>query len=173
MKKQNKTLIILIAIGVVIFAGYEGFGWKKYVKPLMETGFPSELGTPVSKSDKSEVEVKAEAWQVVEEYLGYAKAHDLEGIKKLTYTLSETCTDESKREECYELMDSVYNIISIFKSTDFKHVLWNDRKITLFTDYKDGTRTALYFIKDNNALKIAGMKFCFGDNSIPDECSSL
>ena len=71
-------------------------------------------------------------------------------------------------------MDSVYNIISLFKSTDFKHVLWNDRKITLFTDYKDGTRVALYFVRDNdNILKINGMKFCFGNESTPDECSSL
>jgi len=172
MKKQNKTLITLIAIGVVIFVGYEGFGWKKFIEPQIKN---LNLTLESSQSQTADAtSVSLEAWQVVEEYLEYARTHNLEGIKSLSYKLSETCADESKQEECYGLMDSVYNIISLFKSTDFKHVLWNDRKITLFTDYKDGTRVALYFVRDNdNILKINGMKFCFGNESTPDECSSL
>jgi len=173
-KKQNTVFISLIAIGVVIFAGYEGFGWKKYFNDFEEKVATAWETIEGKQDTRTTEEVTAEAWQVIEEYLGYAKAHDLEGVRKLSYKLSPTCENVSKIEECYALMDSVHAIISLFTKDNFNHALWNTKKITLFTDYKDGTRVALYFIRDNDhVLKINGMKFCFSNESTSDECSSL
>ena len=86
MKKQNKTLITLIAIGVVIFVGYEGFGWKKFIEPQIKN---LNLTLESSQSQTADAtSVSLEAWQVVEEYLEYARTHNLEGIKSLSYKLS-------------------------------------------------------------------------------------
>ena len=171
--KQKKVLIPLIAIGVVISLGYEGFGWDKFInefaaKDLVVADFNTK------KMSGDGMTITNEAWQVVEEYLGYTKAHDLEGVKKLTYKISDTCADMSKEKECFALMDSVSIILGQFKIEDFKNVLWDENRITLFTDYQDGTRTAVYFTRDTSGvMKISGMRFCFNDASGSDDCSSL
>lgn len=168
--KQNKNLIIFIAIGVVAFMGWETFGLNTLIKDFTDA-------IPLISKDTSNLtaeSVKEEAWQVVKSYTAYAKAHDLEGVRKLSHGLSDACLDQARREECNLRMDSAYYAISQFKESDFKHVLWNARKITLYTDYIDGTRYALYLIRDNSGVpKIAGMNQCMGNETIPDECSSL
>lgn len=169
IKKQNTVFISLIAIGVVVFAGYQGFGWKNYID-----GFMKNLETvPIAQDSESE-SLKKEAWQTLEEYMAYAKAHDFEGVKRLAYQLSETCTNESTREECFALMDSVYAFFSFFKQEDFKNVLTDGRKILLFTDNIDDARIAYRFSRDENGeIKVAGMKICSGNGTTPDACSSL
>ena len=165
-------LIPLIAIGTVLFMGYEGFGWKGYIDDFVNKG--GFAINPLPTNTASRDPVAEEAWQTLEEYMGYAKAHDFEGVKKLTYRLSETCANESTREECFALMDSVYSFFSFFRQDDFKNVLTGGNKVILFTDSIDKTRVAYLFIRDEDGiLKVAGMKFCQVIGTTPDECSTL
>ena len=169
MKKQNRTFIALIAIVVVIFAGYKGFGWEVYIneaEALLEQ-MPREA---VNQTDEK---VGSEAWQVLTQYMGYAHAHDLEGVKSLSAKISPICADAAKQTECFALMDNVYNIYSQFGQEDFTHVLSDENKITLYTDYQDNFRVAIYFTKKDTIPKEAGMRFCYGNESIEDQCSSL
>lgn len=171
-RKPNAILISLVAIGVVVFAGYEGFGWQEFIDDFAVNSLIAD--NLKTEEDVAKDKVGKEAWQVLEEYLAYAKAHNLEGVKRLSLKISDTCANESKREECFALMDGAYAFISPFKASDFKNVLWDEYRVTLFTDYRSGTRTAIFFTRDTEgALKVAGVKFCFGDGSMPDECSSL
>ena len=163
-KKQHNIFIPLVAIGVVLFAGYEGFGWRNDIDSLI-----SKLTVPQTTSP-----VREEAWAVLEEYMDYANAHDLEGVKRLSHQISETCANDATREECNALMNSVYTFFSYFRQDDFKNVLTDGKKITLFTDYRDCTRVAYYFVRDNKGNpKVAGMRFCQGDGTTPDQCSTL
>src|SRR3989344_5240799 len=125
-KKQHTIFISLISIGVVLFAGYEGFGWKSYIDPTL-----SKLAIQASPSAPS---AKAEVWAVLEEYMGYANAHDLEGVKRLSHDISETCSNDALREDCNKLMNSVYTFFSYFRQSDFKHILTDGQKIIIFTD---------------------------------------
>lgn len=169
MKKPNKVLIPFLAIGAVLYIGYKDFGFDKYVGGLFLQN-PSFI---IAVAETDSKKIKEASWQVLETYISYVKNHDLEGTRRLSYKLSDTCKDESKIQECYGLMDSVYNILSQFKKDDFKNVLWNANKIILFTDIQDGMRMALFFSRSENGPKIAGMKICQSDDSSPDECSSL
>ncbi len=168
MKRQNQVFVAFIALGVVIFFGYRELGWDKFFKNFINAPVLTD-----SRGEDSE-KVRAEAWQVVEEYLGYAKAHDLEGVRRLSHQLSTVCLDESRREECNGLMDSIYNIINLYRPEDFKHAISDGKRVTLYTDYMGDVRAGMFFIRgEGGSLKMAGMKFCYGNVSTPDECSVL
>lgn len=47
-------------------------------------------------------------WQVLAKYFSYAKAHDIAGIKSLSYQQSTACSNAKKQEECFALIDGVY-----------------------------------------------------------------
>lgn len=117
------------------------------------------------------------AWAIFEDYLKAAKAHDLEGIKSLSYKLSETCQNPASREECYGLMDGVYALANNFKLGDFKNTSYDSKQIIMSTDYLNGdinnlsVKTVLYFIKTKNGEpKVLGIRFCYGADSENYQC---
>lgn len=177
INKRLPILIPLIAIAVVMFAGYEGFGWKNDFKEVAKfinntNNLLSVNASSITQTEESKVIDKA--WQILEEYKVATHNHDFDTVKRLSSKLSDTCLDETKREECYVLMDSVYAILISLDKSQFNHALWNESKITLYTDIMDGVKLALFFTKDiSGEPKIAGMRVCLIDGTTPDECSTL
>jgi len=103
-----------------------------------------------------------DAWTTLEAYLQFAKTHDLEGLRSLSHQVSDTCNDPTREEECFALMNSVYNIISSFKQSDFKNTQSDNRQLVMYTD---GPQVAILFFtrgQDKN-LKVLGMRFCQED----------
>jgi hypothetical protein len=121
--------------------------------------------------------VAAQAWATFEQYLEYARNHDLEGIKSISHQLSAACKDQSRKAECDNLMDTAYFFGKDFKQSDFTHVTYDERQIIMSTDYMDSWEGAdeplalvLYFTRDNSeSPKMLGMRFCVGEESKPED----
>jgi len=157
MKKQLGVLIPLLAVSVVVFLGYKGFGW--------ENSFQTVFGSSLPWQEES----KREAWTTFQNYLEFARTHNLSGIRSLSHQISATCSDLSREAECFALMDSVYAFTSTFKLNDFKHIQSDERQVIMFTD--GPTVVILYFTKDESgSLKVLGMRFCLEDESVPNIC---
>ncbi|MDZ4205875.1 MAG: hypothetical protein U1C12_01550, partial [Patescibacteria group bacterium] len=117
----------------------------------------------VSNSSKHEV------WIIFQNYLEFARTHNLAGIKNLSHQISATCSDSAKEAECFALMDSVYAIASTFEPSEFKNIQSDERQIIMSTD---GPMVAiLYFTKDKTgAIKVLGLRFCFEDETVQEKC---
>ena len=162
MKKQNSILIPLLAIGVVCVVGYQGFNWD-------DSFVAKEFKSISNPSPTAPLPVTLEAWQVFENYLEFARTHNLVGVRSLSHQVSDTCNDPLKEQECFVLMDTVYTIGDYFKQEDFKHVLADERQIVMFTD--PPAVAILYFTRENPPeIKVLGMRFCFEDETSPDKC---
>ena len=171
MDKQNRILIPFLALSTVFLLGYEGFGWKYNFQDREITRTEStevsftvpDLSRPLPNGPKRG------AWTTFENYLEFARAHNLAGVKSLSYQISATCSDATKIEECFALMDSVYEIAKDFKLSDFKHVEEDGRQIVM---YSDGPLVAiLFFTKDlGGTPKVLGLRFCLEDETFQEKC---
>ena len=158
MKKQLGVLIPLLAISVVVLLGYKGFGWEK-------NSFQATFDLLLPWQEES----KRGAWTTFENYLEFARAHNLAGVKSLSYQISTTCSDATKIEECFALMDSVYEIAKDFKQSDFRHVEEDGRQIVTYTD---GPLVAiLFFTKDLGGIpKVLSLRFCLENGTSQEKC---
>jgi hypothetical protein len=137
---RNKILT-LVSVIVIIGAIFFGVNYKNKSN---------------TESTLASVEVKDSAWAVFEKYLGFVKAHDIDGLKTVTYQLGGTCSDPTKTKECYQIMDDVYEKVKIFNKEDFINVDFDSKQIVLATDHwtsqSDNTRSLLrqiiYFYRD-------------------------
>ena len=170
--KTKKTttstiLITFLALGVVFALGYNGFGWKNYFR---SSEIPNIINSFTSTADTDTNLETDEAWQVFENYLEFARAHNLDGVKSLSYQISATCQDLAREAECLTLMDSVYAFGNALKKEDFSHVNYDNRQVILFTDAPNVA--ILYFTRDEKGvLKILGLRFCFEDENAPGSCA--
>ena len=161
MSRQISTIVLLFVIGTILFASFRIFEVKKpdpsydQLLPLPSFSLPSLRILPTN-----DVTVLAEAWEVFENYLEFARTHNLTGIRSLSHQISSTCLDSSKEAECFALMDNVYSIGSLFVESDFKYVYYDNRQIVMFTD--GPTVAILYLTIDGmGALKVLSMTFCY------------
>lgn len=152
---------ILIAVGVILVVLTLVFGLKinkakapigaEEVSVATTTVITASSGTPPEAVATTKSEIKTTlshtTWTVFQNYLTFAKAHNLDGIKSLSHQLSPTCADATKTKDCNTLMDSAYSFGKDMKEKDFV-VIWSDSKqIILSTDFKRqeiGTTTATY-----------------------------
>ena len=161
MNKQAGVLIPLLAISVVFLLGYKGFGWENSLKGTEIANILTTFST--TNSDKRE------AWTTFQNYLEFARTHNLSGIRSLSHQISATCGDQSREEECFALMDSIYAFTSTFTLSDFKHIQSDEKQAIMYTD--GPTVVILYFTKDESgSLKVLGMRFCFEAETSPNSC---
>jgi len=154
---------IFIAIGVIFVISALMFGIK--ANKVDAPAFTEETLTGATTTATSTVTPKSETkptlsnttWVAFEKYLGFAKAHDLVGIKSLSYQISPTCEDVTKTEECNLLMDNVYFFGKDLKEKDYTNIWSDSKQIILSTDFKrqevgtttvSYTRGIIYFTRD-------------------------
>lgn len=98
------------------------------------------------------------AWQVFQNYLTSAKAHDLEGLRKVSYQISSVCNDPTQEKACFARMDGAYDLGIQFKRKEMTN-LWSDNKqiimasaYTTVDDTSFGSRgmarAIIYFTRD-------------------------
>jgi hypothetical protein len=101
-----------------------------------------------------------QAWAVFEEYLEYAKNHDIEGVISISHSPSATCTDPSRVEECKTLLDTGYSRGSVLEKEKFVNAWSDEHQIILSTNYitidlsslnaRGRARSIIYFSKDEH-----------------------
>lgn len=165
----NKKLILLF-VGLIVLGAVSGFVWKKNQNARLasRTLTSEEISTILIASSTrattdEQLAQSHEAWNAFTSYLEAAKNHDLTSLKALSYQLSSTCTNPESKTQCEGLMDTVAEVGSLFKESDFTHVLSDEKQIILATDYKKEdypvlrgySRGAIYFVRsEDNTLKV-------------------
>ncbi len=175
-KKTIAIIVALAAIVVLLLVGTSNKSWKGPAGPdtfLSNLHFPS-FGNLPNAGDTFTVTA---AWSTFQDYLKFAKNHDIEGVKSLSYQLSEVCANPATRADCETRMDSVYAIAHGFRLEDFKNVFYDEKQIILATDYMDlgagadPIKVVLYFVKDDKSQpKVLGIRFCFGTEDANHTC---
>lgn len=114
------------------------------------------------RSRNADISAFDQSFSALESYLAAAKEHDLEGVKSISYQLSDTCKDESKRAECETLMDNVAYFGQAFVRENM-HLLGRDKKqVILAADYvintegevPSATRPIAYFVIVDEKVKL-------------------
>ena len=173
---MNKNIAVVLAL-VVVFGAFFGEslfnkeGGVSLEESLRSPSPSLSLPVPIIRApDFSSAGVETEAWGVFQDYLKSAKAHDLEKLSSLSYQLSPACSDPARQEECYNLMNSVYNIAQGFRQYDFSKVLYDDKQVALVTEYKkigdrEPLQMAIIFVRENDMLKVLSIQFCVESSS--------
>jgi hypothetical protein len=132
----------------------------------------------ISARGKSAQTEKDEAWSVLEQYLNFAKDKNIEGVKSLSYQISDDCKDIAKKARCEEKITSVYLIGTALHKDDFKNI-WSDKKQIILTtdffraddeDYAGLARSAVFFVKDGGKIKV--LSFTPGRGAFTPKASS-
>ncbi len=187
---NTKHTYIAVGLGVIIVIGAFLLPWKTYFSFMSTpgtattsvTGDPTggiSFGAPsfTSLTTLKDAPAIAQAWDVFQRYIAAAKAHDLPTLTSLSYQLSPTCTDATRREECYGLMDSAVFFTSDLNQSHFTHVAYDDKQTVITTDYiqlPGATaliKTVFYFVRDTPThTKFLGVRFCVGEETDPKQC---
>lgn len=169
MRKISLILVAIAVLAIIFFAlkystKLEGQAQKIEPMALPEFSLPSLDLVPETNSL-----VAVEAWSTFQKYLEFAKNHDLEGVKSLSYQMSETCLDPKREEECFKIMDNVYNISTFLSLDQFKHTRSDGRQAIMYTD-PPGV-TIIYFVRsDTGDLKVLGLSLCIEDEMSQERC---
>ncbi|KKQ83661.1 MAG: hypothetical protein UT07_C0001G0023 [Parcubacteria group bacterium GW2011_GWB1_38_8] len=160
MKRYIKIVgIVLVITAILLLASNYAIKNEKLDTNRKLSSYKLSLSPSLKITSGGNVLLAQEAWVIFQSYLESARLHDLPSLKKLSYQLSDTCKDESRKEECFALMDNVYNIASPFEASEFKNIQADGRQITLYTD---GPVVAiLFFVRDiDGTPKVLGLRFC-------------
>jgi hypothetical protein len=171
------TAGIVVVLGALLLGSYGNVGQGLLVKdfslfPLNFTLAPSRI--PLEIPNLNATKEEKAAWDTFEKYLDSARAHDIEGLRTVSYKISSICNDASKQSECFGLMDNVYAIGSEFKQADFRHAAFDDRQLVMYTDYEP-MRFILAFVREGESgLKLLGIKWCFApEEGGVDDCINV
>lgn len=172
-----KKYIILIV--VIVLAG---LGWYLLYDPASETsnlqvddtGLETSSTTPTeatsstsNPSDTLSNTEKDAAWDILQNYITFAKAKNIDGVASLSYQLSTSCKnyrkDTESKNDCDNKMTSVANMGSTLKKSDYT-TTWSDSKqIILSTPFLQADAAAdiagylhgvIFFVKDNGNIKV-------------------
>ena len=160
MKRYIKIVgIVLVITAILLLSSNYAVKNEKLDTNRKLSSYKLSLSPSLKITSGGNVLLAQEAWVIFQSYLESARLHDLPSLKKLSYQLSDTCKDESRKEECFALMDNVYNIASPFEASEFKNIQADGRQITLYTD---GPVVAiLFFVRDTDGTpKVLGLRFC-------------
>lgn len=176
MKKREQLIVLftVLAVGVILFSSNSVF--ESVIRPAGTRAelfhFPGFQFPSLKISWGAEDAVAREAWSTFENYLAYAKNHDLTGIKSLSHQISPACADPSRQSECFALMDSVYAFTYTFEENMFSHSESDEWQIILYTD--GPARSFLYFTRtETGEPKVLGLRFCTDEASIGFDCTSI
>jgi hypothetical protein len=99
------------------------------------------ISTRTTKNIPLNPSLKSEALEVFGHYLTSAKAHDKEGLGQAAYKLSNTCLDDSQKDNCEALMDNAYFFGSDISTSTLTHEWQDEQQLILSSDFEVSTST--------------------------------
>lgn len=183
---MNKSIGIIVALAVVGGAILMSLGSGVTSNP--QTGglsmpnlnfAPFSLSLPNLNSLPMGNNVGKESFDVFKRYLAYAGENNIEGVRSLSHQTSPACSDTTRREECEVLMSNLHNLSQVFHEDDFKHIVYDDRQVVMFTDFmslqdrgmgRELVRIVLFFTRtEEGESRVLGIKFCL-EGATPEDC---
>lgn len=167
-----KPIIIILVLLVITFV-YLTYFKNKPADPTISlesidtveiSSSTVETNTPTAIS--ANTSIKDKAWETLQKYLNFAKTRDIEGVRSLSYQLTDSCKNYTKSEEnkkdCDAKMDTVAFFGTSFVKKDFVEVWSDSKQIILATDFRieeneeaiSRTRSIIYFVVDDGVIKM-------------------
>lgn len=161
MKKIIIPVLIIVAAAAAFFAIHRRTG----VDAVYE----------VASTTPAAISLKASAWQVFQDYIAAAKAHDLAKVKALSYQTSKDCV--TLTSACKDRLDNAYNFGVAFKLPQFTHIIYDDKQLILYGNYAEDltggspsrVREVLYFVRDGDNIKFLSLNPFQGSVVLRDE----
>lgn len=155
MKKRIGLGILILIIALAGFWSYKKREATSLTHPQADYSQSAGSVTTLTTGVESNP-IALSAWQIFQEYLAAAKAHNIAALVPLSYKLSPICASVSTRSDCYAVMDRVVKAGSTFKEGDFKNVSYDNRQIIISTDWHleenevqiGYGREVIYFVRD-------------------------
>lgn len=171
MNKWTIIILAFIVLGATFFMATRSFEVREPAPARdLSLAIPSLSPPSLDILPNDNTLLAREAWDTFQAYLKFARAHDLVGIRSLSYQISATCNDPAKETDCYALMDSVYALANQFTLSDFKNIQADKKQIIMYTEGPNVI--ILYFTrKEDSAPKVLSMKFCVEDEATKNSCA--
>ena len=162
-------VILIIAFVLVIFVK------KEPVDSNSLSGLENTIETAISTNNRETekvniatstgLSIKEKAWDVLQKYLGFAKSKNIEGVRSLSYQLTDSCkkySNEEEKKDCDARMDTVAFFGIVFAKKDFIEVWSDSKQIILATDFRieeneevtSRTRSMIYFVVEDGVIKV-------------------
>lgn len=167
MNKKIGAILIVIALVIGAYLFYFQEKQPIVVEEIINQGVASTSPTTLPETSPT----LDKSWQVLEQYLVAAKAHDIAAVENLSYQLSDSCKkiaeSEDAKKDCEARMDTVYNFGSQLQKTDFKYIWSDSKQIVLATDWLESDegdlaariRSTIYFTRgEDGSLKVLSFK---------------
>ncbi len=184
---KTKPIIALLILLVIAFV-YLTYFKNKPTDPTIslesiDTVEISSSTDSVNTTDNTNtLSIKEKSWAVLQKYVEFAKNKNIEGVKSLSYQLTDSCKNYSTEEEkkdCDARMSTVAFFGGAFAKKDFVHIWSDNRQIILATDFRieeneeaiSKTRSMIYFVIDGGVIKV--LKFDPAKGSIMKKTSEI
>lgn len=163
-----KKLIIVIIVVVLLLLGLI-YLITRQSTPVVEEPTLEESIVEESTIEEPTVEELVnekpaqDPWSVLQQTISYAKNKDINGINTIFYKPLPPCSDA---QECSEILDFIYNMVSQLNEKDFVNRWEDSKQIILSTnpkkdDYLEAKRYKkdyIYFTKDDSGnLKLLSL----------------
>lgn len=162
------TILVLLAIAFIIITYIKDKPKEPSISlesiDTLETSSSTvETNTPTAIS--ADASIKEKSWAVLQKYVEFAKDKDIEGVRSLSYQLTDSCkkySTEEEKKDCDARMGTVAFFGGAFAKKDFVHVWSDNKQIILATDFRieeneeaiSKTRSMIYFVIDSGVVKI-------------------
>lgn len=160
--------IILIAVLILGILALGGVLYKRHIANIKTKALENQAeilagSKTLIKTDEDKA-LAHSAWLAFQQYVAFAKAHDIKGLESMTYKLSPTCVDPTKTKECNTLMDGLVSVANVFDEKMFTHIMYDEKQLILSSDYKleenevvrGYSHAVIYFLRENTSFKIVG-----------------
>lgn len=167
-KKIGGLLVILVMVVIILSTTRPFVTSKPFVNRDFSRGLPQLTPPVLDLTPNVSTNLARDAWTTFQNYLGFAKVHNLVGVRSLSHQISAVCNDITREKECFALMDNVYLLGIPLKVEDFQNIYSDERQIIMHTN--GPTVVILYFTREGNIIKLLGMQFCLEDETAKVSC---
>src|SRR3989344_2451104 len=139
MKSQKiifSIVILLLIIGAIFFINKKPLVNIPADQNNQEVSTTTVINSTTTENTAKILSLTEKIWSLFDTYIARAKAHDIEGVKKLSFQQSAACADIKRVNECYGLMDIVVGFSKGIKKDDYNNLQSDSRQLILSTDFK-------------------------------------
>jgi hypothetical protein len=169
MKNYTRNIFLLVIVVGALFLIFKSKINNEQTPSTDTSNTTQKIATSGAKANIKSVvgfSIPDKAWTTWENYLEYARVHDIAGVKSIAYIFNGTCSkveaDPGMQEKCYKILDDLYSLGITLKRSDFPNVSFDNKQVIFFTNVSQkeeantmGTaKNLIYFINKGDEIKL-------------------